>query len=260
MKIKQDQMIHILRLAKFIIIIFFIILIFGYIITQLEPRTFPTLLDGIWWSLTTISTVGYGDFAPSTTAGKLIGMLLIFVGGGFIVTYFAAVTTAAISTEEAFMKGTQSFSGTNHLIIVGWNERSKNIIETLQAKKSKLPIVLIDHTLKQHPTLLGNHYFIHGNATDDQILKKANIFEASKLLITANNQQDEFQADMFSILTLIACKGLNSHLFSCVEILTDIQVKNAKRAGADEIIQTNVLTSQKMTSFLNENGQPKKIH
>lgn len=258
MKIKQSQMIHITRLIKFIVIIFFIILVFGYIMTQVEPQTFPTLLDGIWWSLTTISTVGYGDFSPSTTTGKIIGMFLIFVGGGFIVTYFAAVTTAVISTEEAFMKGIQSFSGTNHLIIVGWNERSKNIIKTLQTENKKMPIVLIDQTLKQHPTLLGTHHFIRGNATDDQILKKANIFEASKLLITANNQQDEFQADMFSILTLIACKGLNSHLYCCVEILTDIQIKNANRAGADEIIQTNVLTSKKMTSFLHKKAQPEK--
>ncbi|MGM9927900.1 MAG: potassium channel family protein [Bacillus sp. (in: firmicutes)] len=252
MKKQKKQMRFIPRLVKLIIVIFLIMLVFGYIITQVEPQTFPTFFDGIWWTIITIATVGYGDLVPSTIAGKVIGISLIFIGAGFVVTYFSVVSAAAVYSEESFMNGTKEFNGANHIIIVGWNERSRNIIENLQAENINKTIVLIDHTLARHPDLLGNHYFIRGKATDDEILKKANIREAKKILITANNQQDEFQADMFSILTLLACKGLNPSIFSCVEILTVTQRSNAQRAGADQIIQTNIATSKKMASILKE--------
>ena len=253
MKIPNRKMINIVRIAKLMLVILLIMFLFGYIMTLIEPQTFPSLLDGIWWTLSTISTVGFGDFVPHTPTGKLMGMLLIFVGAGFIAAFFTAVTTTTLSPEEEYMSGTQQFHGTNHIIIIGWNERSKNMIQVLQSEKARTPIVLIDQTLRQHPNLLGNYHFIHGNATEDDILKKANIFEASKLLITANTHLDEFSADMFSILTLIACKGLNSNVYSCIEILTSSQIKNAKRAGADQIVQTNALTCQHMKNFVDSN-------
>ena len=63
------------------------------------------------------------------------------------------------------------------------------------------------------------------------------------MIITADQNKDEYQADMNTILTLLAVKGLNPQIESIVEILTYEQIANAKRAGADEIIQTNMLTS-----------------
>ncbi|AWL12849.1 Potassium voltage-gated channel subfamily V member [Saliniradius amylolyticus] len=51
--------------------------------------------DAIWWSLVTISTVGYGDYYPVTTAGRVVSMLLILSGvslfgviSGYIASYF----------------------------------------------------------------------------------------------------------------------------------------------------------------------------
>jgi voltage-gated potassium channel len=40
--------------------------------------------DAIWWAVTTTTTVGYGDIIPFTTAGRLIGMILMFLGMGIV--------------------------------------------------------------------------------------------------------------------------------------------------------------------------------
>ncbi|MEH6944021.1 potassium channel family protein [Bacillus sp. JJ722] len=238
------------KIIKLILIILMLISIFGFTMTIVEPQTFPTFLEGIWWAIVTTSTVGYGDYAPITIAGKLIGMVLIFIGAGFVTTYFATVSAAAISSEEKLMKGTKEFTEENHYIIVGWNERSKNIIQRLHAEELKFPIVLIDQTLRKHPDPHFSFHFIHGKATEDTTLLKANIQKATKILITADFKQQEFQADMFSILTLIASKGLNPNIYGCVEILTLDQIENAKRAGADHIIQTNVFAGEIMVNVL----------
>jgi len=52
----------------------------GNIAYMLEPETFHNAFVGTWWSLVTMSTVGYGDLVPHTTAGMALGATLILVG------------------------------------------------------------------------------------------------------------------------------------------------------------------------------------
>ena len=75
-----------------------------------------------------------------------------------------------------------------------------------------LNIVLIDSTLKEHPLPRTNIHFVQGRATVDSVLLKANVKEAALVLITTDYNQNEFQTDMFSILTLLAVKGLNPNI------------------------------------------------
>ena len=47
------------------------------------------LLDSIWWSFNTITTVGHGDIAPVTSGGKILGIFLMLLGTGMFATYTA---------------------------------------------------------------------------------------------------------------------------------------------------------------------------
>ena len=70
----------------------------GNMIYILEPETYSNAFEGTWWSLVTMSTVGYGDFVPQTAVGKMLAASLIMSG----ICMFAMVT-AVISVKVGRM-------------------------------------------------------------------------------------------------------------------------------------------------------------
>lgn len=229
--------------------------LFGVMIHLIEPKQFPTIFDGIWWAFVTASTVGYGDYFPTTIMGRIAGILLILIGASLLTIYFANLTTEAVTRHNEFLEGKRVYKGMSHLIIIGWNERSRNMISSITEKNSATEIVLIDETLESRPHKLDNVHFIKGRANSDDTLLQANISHAAMVVITADQNKDEFQADMHTILTLLAIKGLHPKIKCIAEILTADQVLNARRAGADEIIQANLLLSSVMLKSIHNNEE-----
>lgn len=71
----------------------------GLLIWLLDRKEFPSLGSGMWWSIQTVTTVGYGDRVPSTTEGQLIGAIIMVSGIGFITIVSASIT--AVFVEQA---------------------------------------------------------------------------------------------------------------------------------------------------------------
>jgi voltage-gated potassium channel len=83
------------RTTFFFVVLFAIILVSlsSYSILQIEELSpesnIETAGDALWWSIVTISTVGYGDHVPTTSGGRIIAILLMFVG----ISIFGALTS-----------------------------------------------------------------------------------------------------------------------------------------------------------------------
>jgi len=74
-----------------------IALVSGNLIHYLEPETFPDAYTGAWWSIVTMTTVGYGDMVPQTIPGKIEAVVLMLAG----ITSFALLTgTVSITLAE----------------------------------------------------------------------------------------------------------------------------------------------------------------
>ncbi|WP_332634252.1 potassium channel family protein [Halalkalibacter flavus] len=222
----------------------------GALVHLLEPERFSTWFEGIWWAFVTVSTVGYGDFVPESTITRIVAIVLIFVGVGFMTLLVTSFAGAAVSINQSAKEGVISFIGKDHIVVIGWNERSRQSIENIQLALPYIKIVLIDETLDELPKELKNVHFVKGNSSEDAILKQANISLARSVLITAKHQGSEFTADARSILTTLAVKGQNSDVYTTVEILTKEQLANAKRAGADKCVESTTLTGSVLTSNL----------
>lgn len=74
------------------------IMIAALVIFNVEPDSFETLFDAIYWATVSLTTVGYGDIYPVTNAGRIITMLSSFVGIA-IVALPAGIITAGYMSE-----------------------------------------------------------------------------------------------------------------------------------------------------------------
>lgn len=74
------------------------VLISALVVFNVEPDTFPTFFDAVYWAAISLTTVGYGDIYPVTTAGRVVTMLSSFVGIA-IVALPSGIITAGYMEE-----------------------------------------------------------------------------------------------------------------------------------------------------------------
>jgi voltage-gated potassium channel Kch len=69
----------------------------GVLVRILEPETFTSIGLAFWWAVTTVTTVGYGDVVPATSAARVVGAVLMLAG----VSLIPIVTSVAVSILTA---------------------------------------------------------------------------------------------------------------------------------------------------------------
>jgi voltage-gated potassium channel len=232
------------------LILLFILFSSAVLAHLLETDTFPTIFEAFYWAVITAGTVGYGDYAPYTFKVRLLAIFLVFLGGSFLAFLSVHFASAVVKNENRFLEGKNMYKNHDHFIIVGWNERSRNTIFAVMNNTETNNIVLIDDSLSANPLYQEGVHFIRGKATEDTVWFKANIQKAHTILITADANLKEYEADMNTILSILTARGLHSDVTIHAEILTSDQSSNALRAGADHIIQTSSLAANEMVNFL----------
>lgn len=87
------------HLGPTLMVSFVIIILAGTLMAVIDPNV-ETPLDGIWWAWVTVTTVGYGDIVPGSTAGRLFGSVLILMGIGLFSMMTASFSAFFMQQEE----------------------------------------------------------------------------------------------------------------------------------------------------------------
>ena len=69
----------------------------GVVMTVIDGEEYPDLGIGLWWALQTVTTVGYGDVAPSDFGGRLVGAAVMLEGTAFIAIVTAVITSTFVA-------------------------------------------------------------------------------------------------------------------------------------------------------------------
>lgn len=73
----------------------------GAAFAAVEKARHLSTWDGVWWAITTVTTVGYGDVSPQTDMGRMIAIAVMFVGIGFIAILTAAAAERFLRSQQA---------------------------------------------------------------------------------------------------------------------------------------------------------------
>jgi voltage-gated potassium channel len=83
-----------------IVITLGIVLVGGLVVWLFDARDFPDLGGALWYTLQTVTTVGYGDKVPTTVVGRLVGALVMVVAVALIAILTAAITSTFVEAAQ----------------------------------------------------------------------------------------------------------------------------------------------------------------
>lgn len=238
-KLKESK--YFISLAFFITIIFILdVIIFFHEIP--EENTINTLEDIIWWNIVTLTTVGYGDMYPTTFIGKFATILLMICGIATFAYLLSAMVEYVLDINQRKELGLLRITMEDHIIICNWNERANDLFNQLSTFEDvKDEIVLIDNSLEKRPNEIVT--FVKGSPSDTNILHKANITKAKRVIILAKGN-DKYDADANTVLTSLAIRSISPEIILCAEILDPNNSLFLKNAKVDHIIDINALISR----------------
>jgi voltage-gated potassium channel len=76
----------------------------GFVAFESHPGHHLSLWDGVWWAATTMTTVGYGDIYPTTVGGRIVALVVMTIGIGFIALLTGAIAQRFLSVQVSEME------------------------------------------------------------------------------------------------------------------------------------------------------------
>jgi len=246
-----NHIVHLKKISPFLIwfsvlVIVMLIGLVGFMIV--ENYSF---IDALYMTVITMATIGYHEVKPLSEAGKIFNIAFIITSFAIFTYALSSLTKYIVSGEmAAYFKNRKLMSSidkfSNHVIICGFGRHGEQAAQILMAHKIDFVVIDTSEThirnwLNENKSLV----YIHGDATDDEILNKAGIKKAKALLLT-------LPADADNVFIVLSARSINPAL----TIISRAQHKNTviklKTAGADHIILPEMIGGSHMATLISK--------
>ncbi len=235
---------------KVIVAILIVWLLGGILIRIIEPQSFKTLGTSLWWTIVSMTTVGYGDFYPETNMGRIIAIIIMLSGIGLISIVTATIASSFTTQKIMEGKGLEKIKLKNHILLCGWNNNMIGVIKSLSNSIHDLnsSIVLINDQIQDKIDNVISSFnnidikFVRGDYSMDSILEKACAENAGYALLLNNHKNNE---DEKIILTTLTLKKISNKIRVIAQIDNEEKATFLKRANVDAI-----LSNEEFNSFM----------
>jgi len=221
-----------------------------YLTERDANEAIATIPDAMWWSIVTLTTVGYGDLTPATGLGRVVAGVLMIAGMVTLALFAGIVGSSLVSTvvnlrEEQFRMS----QFIDHILVCGYEPGSRMLLDTLsQELDLTTHEVVVFAPGERPPDVPPDFRWLPGDPTKESELEKARLVHAGAVVVVGSRTDLPQHADARTILTLFTIRRyLKRHqeterrarpLYMVAEILDAENVEHARTAGADEVIET----------------------
>lgn len=226
---------------------FYLTIIFALHISAMMTFEAMTFKDAWWLTMTSITTVGYGDLSAESWPGRLSTTLFIYIGGIFVLADFVGKVGAWQSWKsERKLKGTWRWKLKDHIVIIGSPESHPDrfftrIVDQIRGVEAfaDVPIQLLTRSFSEAlPDCLKGKGVVHycGTGLTDEELEAVCISAASHVVVLSNSSTDP-AADAASLDILSRLHGAGFLGVSVMECVSDANRNRATRFGANAVIR-----------------------
>ena len=205
------------------------------------------LLDALYMTVITITTVGYGEIRQVSEPGRIFTIFIIFAGMGILGYTFGMVAQAMVEFHVRSILGRRKLglkikSLKDHYIMCGYGRIGRIIAQEL--KSNKIPVIVIDQNPDSKEALENQDIpYIIDDATSEDVLIEAGIERAKGLIAVVESDAD----NLFITMT---ARGLNSDLYILARADEEQTQKKLLRGGADRVVLPYLIGGHKMAQTI----------
>lgn len=210
----------------------------------LEPETFGNWFNALYYVMTTIATVGYGDYYLKTFPGKVLAIFMYVFGIGLLSLVIGKIVDSVADFHRKRGSGKMNFYGQDHIIVVNWSKKAKLAVEELLSSDPDREIVIIDEG-ERHPYDHPKVHYVSGDPTSDETLRNAGITQAQSAIIFADPRIDDTSlVDGKSLLIAASIERIAPNVHTTVEIMLDKHIQNFRHVQVNEFILSHDAVSR----------------
>lgn len=199
--------------------------------------------DGLYMTIITLATIGYGEVKPLSHGGRVFTLILIVIGVtafGFLLSY---ITQALIETQLAAALGRRKVFKDitklkNHYILCGAGRVGLRIIDEFKKKDVDYVIIERDPAVAEKLLSRGDLVLI-GDANEEEVLSAANVQNARSLIAAAST-------DAENVYIALTARGLNPNLYIVARASDQSAARQMQRAGVNKVVSPTLIGSHRM--------------
>ena len=233
------------KVQRFTFLIYFIALItIGSVGFYVIGGDEWSIIDSIYMTILSLSTVGFGEVHPLNEIGKLWAILLIIFGvSGFAyIVYELGSELIQLNTYRSRTMRKKISKLQSHYVICGYGRMGAIIASEFQ--KKNISFVIIEINDSKIIDIQENGYnHIHGDATLDETLINAGIIDSKGIVVVLDNDQD-------NLFVTMSARNLNQDSYIISRCSKQDTGNKLKRAGANKVVNPYITGGHRMAELL----------
>ena len=206
-----------------------------------------SLLDSLYVSAQTVTTVGYGDLTPQTRSGRLFATVFMMFGVGIVLYCLTTAVHSIVQSELVATFGQRRLSRKmsklrNHFIICGAGRVGSHLVRDLK-RSGELFLVIERDPLKVAELTDQGVAVLVRDATMEESLRDAGVEHARGLAACLPDDAD-------NVYVVLTARDLNAHLHIVARAAEEPAEVKLVRAGANRVIEPTIIGGHRMATAL----------